>query len=89
MVGSKIGLILLNFCWNGLAFGLTNAGATFQRAMYLTFVGKINKFIVIYLDLTMFSNSDEKHLKHLRKVFDRWRKFIISLNPKKSSFAIK
>jgi len=37
----------------------------------------------------VFLNFDEKHLKHLRKVFDRCKKFRISLNPKKSLFAIK
>ena len=33
-----------------------------KGAMELAFVGKINKLIVIYLDdLTVFSNSYEKH----------------------------
>jgi len=73
-----------------MPFGLSNAGATFQRAMDIAFVGQINKFVVIYLDdISVFSNSDQKHLKHLMKVFDRCRKFGISLNPKKSLFAIK
>jgi len=78
------------FMYATTPFGLTNAGEIFQRAMDLAFVGKINKFIVIYLDdLTVFSNSDEKHLKHLRKVFDRCKQFRISLNPEKSLFSIK
>jgi len=46
--------------------------------------------VVIYLDdIIVFSKSDQKHLKHLMKVFDRCRKFGISLNPKKSLFAVK
>lgn len=58
--------------------------------MDLAFVGKTNKFVVIYLDdLTIFSNSNEKHLKHLRKVFDKCKKFGISLNPKKSLFVVQ
>lgn len=52
-------------CWgtimySRMPFCLTNAGATFQREMDIDFVGKINKFVVIYLDdLTVFSNSDK------------------------------
>jgi len=72
------------------AFGLTNVGDTFQRDMDLAFVGKKNKFVVIYLDdLTVFSNYDKKHLNLLRKVFDKCRKFEISPNLKKSLFALK
>ena len=78
------------FMYARMPFDLSNAGATFQRAMELAFVGKVNKFVVIYLeDLTVFSESDQKHLKHLMKVFDRCKKFGISLNPKKSLFSIK
>ena len=78
------------FTYPRVPFGLSNVGATFKRAMAIAFVGQINTFIVIYLDANFFfSNSDQKHLKHLRKVFDRCRKFEVSFNPKKSMFAIK
>jgi hypothetical protein len=33
-----------------MPFGLMNARATFQRAMEITFVEELGKFIVIYLD---------------------------------------
>ena len=78
------------FMYARMPFGLTNIGATFQRDMDLAFVGNTNKFVVIYLDdLTIFSISNKKHLKQLRKVFHWCRKFWISFNPKKSMFAIK
>ena len=78
------------FMYARMPFGLTNAGATFQRAMDVAFMDQVNKFVVIYLDdITIFSNSNQKHLKHFMKVFDGCRKFGISLNPKKSLFAIK
>jgi hypothetical protein len=55
------------FMYDKMPFGLMNAGATFQRVMDIAFVGEKYKFIVIYLDdLTIFSNSDAKHLLHLR-----------------------
>ena len=78
------------FMYAKMPFGLMNAGATFQRAIDIAFVGEKDKFVLIYLDdITVFSNSDQKHLKHLMKVFERCRKFGISLNPKKSPFSIK
>ena len=72
-----------------MPFGLMNAGATFQRAMDLDFVGLKDKFVLIYLDdLIVYSHSHEEHLQHLRRVFLKCRKFGISLNPKNSQFAL-
>ena len=72
-----------------MPFGLMNAGATFQRAMDLDFVGLKDKYVLIYLyDLTVYSHNHHDHLQHLRKVFLKCRKYGISLNPKKSQFAL-
>ena len=52
------------FMYARTPFGLMNAGATFQRAMDIAFVG--DNFVVVYLDdVTIFSKSDEEHLQHL------------------------
>ena len=49
----------------------------------------IGKIIAIYQDdLTVFSKEGDDHVKHLKKVFYRCRKFGISLNPQKSTFGI-
>jgi hypothetical protein len=78
------------FMYVKMPFGLMNAGATFQREMDIDFVEELGKFIVIYLDdITMFSQSDDEHLRHLRRVFEKCRKFGISLNPKKSLFGLE
>lgn len=70
------------FMYASMPFGLTNARATFQRDMDLEFVCKTSEFTVIYLDdLIVFFDYDENQLKHLNKVFDRCRKFGISINP--------
>ena len=46
--------------------------------------------MVIYLDdITVYSKNYQDHLEHLKKVFQKCRKFGISLNPKKSNFAMK
>jgi len=78
------------FMYTKMSFELMNAGETFQRAMDTAFSDEKEKFIVIYLDhITVYSTSDEEHIKHLRRAFEKCRKFGISLNPKKSNFAME
>jgi hypothetical protein len=78
------------FMYAKMPFGLMNAGANFQRAMDITFIGEKDKFVVNYLDdITMYSQSDKEHCDHLRKVFLKCRKFGLSLNPKISLFSMK
>ena len=77
------------FMYAKMPFGLMNAGATFQRAMDLDFFGIKDKFVLIYLDnLTDYSHSHHDHLQYLRKVFLKCKRYEISLNPKKSQFAL-
>jgi len=72
-----------------MPFGLMTAGATIQRAMDIAFVGEKDKFVLIYLDdITVYHSSHQNHLLHLKKVFLKCRRFGISVNPKKSQFAL-
>jgi hypothetical protein len=60
------------FIYDKMNFGIMNAGATFQRAMDIDFVGGKYKFMAIYLYyITIFSKPDEEHLQHLEKVFKK------------------
>jgi hypothetical protein len=78
------------FMYAKMPFGLMNAGETFQCAMDIAFIGEKDKFVVIYLvDITLFSRFDKEHYHDLKKVFLKCRKFGLSLNPKKSLFAMK
>ena len=53
-------------------------------------LGKETILVVIYLDdITVFSQSDDEHLKHLKQTFLKCRKYGLSLNPKKSHFAVQ
>eukprot|EP00253_Pinus_taeda_P026285 PITA_26285 len=77
------------FHYAKMPFGLKNVGATFQQAMNLAFTNEKDVFLVVCLDdLTMFSKSDEEHMYHLKIVFQKCRKYGVSLNPKKSLFAM-
>jgi hypothetical protein len=75
------------FMYANMPFSLMNTGATFQRAMDITFTEEKVKFILIYLDdIMVFSDSDEQHIEHIKK---KCKKFDISLNPKKSNFGMQ
>ena len=78
------------FMYSKMPFGLLNVGSTFQRALDIAFLEEKDKFVVIYLDdITVYSKYDEKHLQHLERIFLKCMKFAISLNPKKSHFALE
>jgi hypothetical protein len=78
------------YAYRKMPFGLINVGATFQRAMDIAFRGLINHSVVVYLDdVTVYSKNKNDHLAHLRAVLLRCHKYGISLNPKKSIFAVE
>ena len=61
----------------------------FERVMDIAFRGLICRSFVIYLDdITIFSKRREEHVFHLRHIFERCRKYGISLNPRKCVFAV-
>jgi hypothetical protein len=52
--------------------------------MDIAFIGEKDKFVVIYLDdITVFSKTDKEHHYHLKKIFQKCRRYGLSLNPKK------
>jgi hypothetical protein len=66
-----------------------NTRATFQREMDIYFKGLISQSMVVYLDdITVYSKKREYHPKHLKQIFERCRKYGISLNPKKTIFIV-
>jgi hypothetical protein len=57
------------YAYRKMPFGIINVGATFQRAMDISFRGLINQSVVVYLDdITVFSKSKVDHLAHLRSI---------------------
>jgi hypothetical protein len=50
------------FMYEKMPFGLMNAGETFQRAIYIAFMGEKDRFVLIYLDdITIFSYIHDDH----------------------------
>jgi hypothetical protein len=73
-----------------MPFGSINVGENFQRAMDVAFRGLINKCILVYLDdVTVYLKNREDHIQHLTYIFERCKKYGISLNPKKTIFDVE
>jgi hypothetical protein len=57
------------FDYERMIFGLSNAGATFERSMQIAFDDLIGKIIHIYLDnLTVYSKIRLDHFGHVKRV---------------------
>jgi hypothetical protein len=66
---------------------LINSRETFQRAMEIEFRGLIGDYVVVFMDdVIVFSKDKKDHIAHLGKIFNRCRRYGISLNPKKFVF---
>ena len=77
------------FSYTRIPFGLINVGATFLRAMDIALWGLIDHCVVVYLDdVTVFFKKREDHAFHLKQILDHYRKYGISLNPKKNIFTV-
>lgn len=72
-----------------MPFGLKNADATYVRAMTTIFHDMIHKEIEVYLDdVIIKSRESSDHLTHLRKFFERLRRYNLKLNPAKCAFEV-
>jgi hypothetical protein len=79
-----------SYCYKVMPFDLKNAGATYQRAMVALFHDMMHKEIEVYVDdMIAKSKKGEDHVKVLRKLFERLRKYELKLNPAKCSFGVK
>lgn len=75
------------FMYDKIPFGIMNVVSRFHRDVEIDFSREKDKFIVIdFDDITVFSKLEEEHLKHLKQTFLKFRKYWLSLNPKKSHF---
>jgi hypothetical protein len=72
------------FRFNVMAFGLTNAPATFQRYMDAVLAGLKWNILLVYIDdVLVYSPTFESHLQDLETVFDRLIDANLQLKPSK------
>ena len=73
-----------------MPFGLVITPATYQR-FQKEYLGDLNlKICFIDLDdVIVVSKTFEDYIQRLKLIFDRFRKFVLKLSPKKCSFFIK
>jgi hypothetical protein len=72
-----------------MPFGLTNAPATFCTFMNDIFREWLDDFMVVYIDnILIYSGSLEKHVEHLRKVFQRLRENKLYAKLEKCEFGV-
>jgi hypothetical protein len=70
--------------------GLKGAESYFQRMKASkVLVGLLYIFVELYLDdVLVYATNDEEFLERLRIVFEHFRQFTITLNPKKCYFGL-
>src|SRR4051812_31736295 len=72
-----------------MPFGLKNASATYQRAMYKIFSKLTRKTVECYVnDIALKSRRKGDHLRDLREVFDLMRAHQLKMNPTKSFLGV-
>lgn len=70
-----------------MPFGMTNSPSTFQHFMNDVFQDMSDVFVVVYLDdILIYSNSEEEHREHVRRVLARLREHNLHIKPEKCSF---
>ena len=75
-----------HFEWKVMPFGLMNAPSTFQRLISKVLVG-CESFTAAYIDdVLIFSEDEEKHKEHLRRVLECLARHNLRVKLKKCSF---
>ncbi|KAL8146473.1 hypothetical protein AgCh_004271 [Apium graveolens] len=77
------------YCYLVMAFGLKNAGATYQRLVNKIFKDLIGKTMEVYVDdMLVKSLAKTDHITHLREAFEVLRYHKMMLNPTKCAFGV-
>ena len=76
-----------SFVWDYLPFGLRNSAQCFQR--HINHITSDLNFVFVYLDdMQVFSPDEETHLLHLRKLFELFSEYSLTINLQKCKFGV-
>ena len=77
------------FKYNVLPFGLSNGPAAFQRLINEVLMDYLDKFVTGYIDdLLIYSDDEDEHEIHVKKVMDRLREAGLQASIKKCEFHV-
>ena len=77
------------YCYKVMAFGLKNAGETYQRLVNKMFQGQIGRNMEIYInDMLVKSTESLDHTHYLHKAFKTLKQYGMKLNPNKCAFGV-
>jgi hypothetical protein len=72
-----------------MSFGLANAPAYFMYLMNNVFMDYLDKFVVVFIDdIFIYSQNEQEHEEHLRKVLQRLRDCQLYAKLSKCEFCI-
>ena len=70
-----------------MLFELTNTSATFQELINHVLYDYLNKFVIAYLNnIMIFSKTEKKHEKHVKKVLKKLQEKNLYFKLKKCEF---
>src|SRR5205085_5525366 len=70
-----------------MLFELTNASAIFQELINHVLYDYLNEFVIAYLnDILIFSKTEKKHEKHVKKILKKFQEKNLYLKSKKCKF---
>jgi hypothetical protein len=71
-------------------FGLINAPAHFMYLMNSVLLSELNKFVVVFIDdISIYSKSEEQHVRHLCVILQRLRDHQLYVKFSKCAFWLK
>ena len=75
------------FQWKHISYGIAHAVSIFLNAMFKLFFEYLDDFLIFYVDdIIVYSKTENEHLVHLRKVFDKFCYAGMKLKPSKCDF---
>jgi len=70
-----------------MSFRLTNVSETFQELINHVLYDYLNEFVIVYLDdILIFSETEKKHERHVKKIFERFQEKNFYLKSEKYEF---